>query len=225
MTLEREDVAEEEEVVETSFSEVFSHALRGIPCYVVGLGDRAEELAVEHWSSEADEHDDAMLAHCEGPTVDLGCGPGRIGERLVQLGHSVLAVDVVPEAVRQTRERGVPTVLCDMFDVLPGEGEWQSVVLADGNIGIGGDPARLLARAADLLVPGGRIVVELLSPGTGAPTVEAVLECDGVRSRPFPWARVDAAQIGGYADEAGLVVRIAAHAHGSRWCCVLEKHE
>jgi hypothetical protein len=34
------------------------------------------------------------------------------------------------------------------------------VLLADGNIGIGGDPERLLRRAAGLLGPGGAVLVE-----------------------------------------------------------------
>ena len=48
----------------------------------------------------------------------------------------------------------------DVFGPLPGEGTWRHVLLADGNIGIGGDPLRLLRRAARLLRPGGTVLVE-----------------------------------------------------------------
>ena len=48
----------------------------------------------------------------------------------------------------------------DLFGPLPGEGTWAHVLLADGNIGIGGDPLRLLRRAARLLRPGGTVLVE-----------------------------------------------------------------
>ena len=48
----------------------------------------------------------------------------------------------------------------DLFRPLPGEGAWQHVLLADGNIGIGGDPLRLLRRAARLLRLGGTLLVE-----------------------------------------------------------------
>ena len=35
-----------------------------------------------------------------------------------------------------------------MFEPLPGEGRWGTVLLLDGNVGIGGDPVALLERAA-----------------------------------------------------------------------------
>ena len=40
------------------------------------------------------------------------------------------------------------------------------MLLADGNIGIGGDPGRLLDRCRDLLGPDGDVIVELEPPGT-----------------------------------------------------------
>ena len=49
----------------------------------------------------------------------------------------------------------------DLFGPLPGEGTWSHVLLADGNIGIGGDPGHLLLRAARLLRPGGTVLVEV----------------------------------------------------------------
>ena len=39
------------------------------------------------------------------------------------------------------------------------------VLLADGNIGIGGDPVALLTRCRDLIAPAGRVLVELDPPG------------------------------------------------------------
>ncbi len=53
-----------------------------------------------------------------------------------------------------------------MFAPLPGEGRWGTALLADGNIGIGGDPVALLRRLREVLDPRGRIVVELAAPGT-----------------------------------------------------------
>ncbi len=51
---------------------------------------------------------------------------------------------------------------------MPGAGRWRTVLLADGNIGIGGDPAALLRRVLALLGPGGRVLAEVDPPGTGA---------------------------------------------------------
>ncbi len=66
----------------------------------------------------------------------------------------MLGIDVVPEAVEQTRRRGASALQRDLFDALPGEGRWQTALLADGNVGIGGDPVALLARTRDLVQPG-----------------------------------------------------------------------
>ena len=217
------------EVVEAgsaSFSTVFSRALRGHPCLVVGLGAEPEALPVSDWTREADAADHALLAHCEGPTLDIGCGPGRLGARLVELGHVVLGIDVVHEAVRQTRDRGVAAIVRDVFETLPEEGRWGSVLLADGNIGIGGDPVALLRRAGTLLGPGGRVVVELAGPGRGHHTAWAELHCGDARSRPFRWSLVGTDAIEALAAEAGLRVA-GTHAFGAagsslRWCAVLE---
>ena len=55
-----------------------------------------------------------------------------------------------------------------VFQPVPGEGGWDTVLLADGNIGIGGDPVALLTRCRELLAPAGRVLVELDPPGHGA---------------------------------------------------------
>lgn len=204
-----------------SFSAVFSSALRGRPCAVLGLGEEPEPLPVEAWTAVADTDDLAILAHCDGPTLDIGCGPGRMTEALSALGHVVLGIDVVHEAVGQTRERGVDALRRDVFtDRLPGEGLWRTVLLADGNIGIGGDPEALLSRAADLLGPGGRIVVEVAPPGVPRRSSWAWLQCDDAQSRPFRWAVLGADDVEEVAAAVGLGVRETAE-HGGRWVAVL----
>jgi hypothetical protein len=51
------------------------------------------------------------------------------------------------------RARGVPVILGDAFGPVPYEGRWQHVLLADGNIGIGGSPRALLHRVTSMLRP------------------------------------------------------------------------
>ena len=206
---------------DVSFSQVFAQALRGEPCSVVGLDPTPTVLPMDEWTRPADQDDHSLLALCHGPTIDVGCGPGRLTAALASLGHVVLGVDVVTEAVGQTRDRGVLAVQRDVFETLPGEGRWYSALLADGNIGIGGDPARLLGRVKRLVVPSGHIVVELEAPGSGFRVGSMRLECGGERSRPFPWAVVGVDSIAGLADEVGLHVS-STHQHGQRWSAVLE---
>jgi hypothetical protein len=69
-------------------------------------------------------------------------------------------------------------MLGDVFEPLPGIGRWQTVLLVDGNVGLGGDPRRILGRAAELLGRAGRCVAEF--------DAEAI----GIRSR---WVRLESA--------------------------------
>ena len=205
---------------DVSFSEVFSRALRGFPCSVIGLSDGPRELPVHTWTERADDADEALLSYCEGATLDIGCGPGRLTAALADRGHVVLGIDVVNEAVGQTRDRGVFALCRDVFSRLPGEGRWQTALLADENLGIGGDPEALLGRARELLASRGRVVVEVAPPGVRRSTEWAFLESDGVRSKPFRWSVVGTDDIREVATAAGFT-RVGVHAVGDRWCAVL----
>ncbi len=204
------------------FAEVFASALRGAPCEVIGLGPEPSSLPVDLWNRSADASDRAVLAQCHGATIDIGCGPGRMSAHLAELGRCVLGIDVVPEAVDQTRARGVTALRRDVFAPMPGEGRWETALLADGNIGIGGDPARLLRRVAELLAPRGRIVVDLAPYGVGIRTTWVMLRTERQSSRPFSWTVVGAEAIGSVARAAGLGV-LATHEYSGRWFAVLAK--
>ena len=206
----------------TSYTAVFASALRGDPCEVFGLGDRPHPLPVSEWTRPVDAGDLALLAHCLGETLDIGCGPGRMTRALAERGHAVLGIDVVPAAIRMTRERGGVAIVRDVFEPVPGEGWWTTALLADGTIGIGGDPRALLPRVRALLAPGGRAVVDLAAPGAGVLTRSVRLQTRVLRSRPFRWSVVGADAIGTVAIGAGLSVT-GLHAHGDRWFAVLEK--
>jgi SAM-dependent methyltransferase len=203
------------------FSEVFAEALRGRPCSVVGLGPEPEELPVHRWRRDADATDLELLSHCQGHTLDLGCGPGRLTAALAALGHVTLGVDVVREAVEQAVARGATAIRRDLFERLPGEGRWQSALLADGNVGIGGDPVALLRRTRRLVAAGGSVVVELAAPGVRPSTGWATVECDGRRSAPFRWSTVGVDDVPELADVAGFD-RVEVHELSEgRWCAVL----
>lgn len=205
-----------------SFSSLFAHALRGAPCRVLGLDGGPTDLPVHEWTRRADPADDALLSHCHGPTLDVGCGPGRLAARLAERGERVLGLDVVHEAVEQTRARGVPAVHASVFDPVPGEGLWTTALLADGNIGIGGDPAALVRRLRDVVAPGGRIVVELAGPGVPTSTRWARLEAAGSLSRPFRWSVVGLDGVADLAASAGLRVAVRAPFGDGRWLAVLQ---
>ena len=189
---------------------------------MLGIHDQPHLLPVEAWVDEADSSDEALLRHCTDPTLDVGCGPGRMAQALVLRGLRVLGVDVVPEAVQQTRARGVAALRRDVFQTLPGEGRWACVLLADGNIGIGGDPVALLRRVTGLLRPGGRAVVDLAPFGEGLVVRVVRVESDGWQSGGFRWALVGADVIEELALSAGLRAE-SVHEHRGRWHAVLTK--
>jgi SAM-dependent methyltransferase len=200
---------------------VFTHALQGHPCTVWDGDLTPQPLPTHHWLAGAGEADRVVLAHCQGPTLDIGCGPGRMAEALALAGHAVLALDVVPEAVRQARLRGVPALLRSVFDALPGEGRWETALLADGNIGIGGDPVALLERVRELLAPGGRVVVDVAPWGRGVVTRHVRLETVHGRSGLFPWTTVGADAISAVAHAAGLG-HATGYRYADRWWAVVE---
>lgn len=160
---------------------------------------------LERWSAPADEVDRLALSRCEGPVLDIGCGPGRIVTALAERGIPALGVDVSPRAVSLTTSRGAAALHRPVQEPLPGEGRWGSVVLMDGNIGIGGDPADLLRRCAELVRPDGIVLVEVDPDDDLDDTTPIVLQTStGRRSTPLPWARVGARTLIRHARETTL---------------------
>jgi SAM-dependent methyltransferase len=138
-------------------------------------------LDVERYAARADQVDGVLLEHCTGPTLDIGCGPGRLAAELARRGVPALGVDVTPVALLLARAGGATVLARSVFDRLPAEGRWHHALLIDGNIGISGDPAALLARIKALLLPEGATL-----------TVETAAEEVDQRHRLRP-SRADAA--------------------------------
>nr|WP_236647141.1 class I SAM-dependent methyltransferase [Micromonospora acroterricola] len=187
---------------------------------VHGDGVRSR-LPVARWHGPAEPAVAAVVARCAGPTLDLGCGPGRLTLALTRAGLTAVGVDVSADAVRMTRARGAVGLRRDLFDPLPGEGRWAHAVLIDGNIGIGGDPVALLRRCRALLATAGTVLVELEPPGAGLWQGHArvAAACPAGRLRlgpPFRWARLDARAVHQVAGAADLVVR-ELFRRGRRW--------
>ena len=167
------------------------------------------QLAVDRWAGPVTDGDQTMLDRARGPVLDVGCGPGRLTAALHERGHDVLGLDVVEEIPVLARQAGAPLALGNVFGRVPREGEWRTVLLADGNIGIGGDPVRLLERVRALLTADGQVLVELQPPGELPASGRVRLETPGRRqasSAWFPWALLDAAGLPAAATRAGLRV-------------------
>ncbi|WP_438290722.1 class I SAM-dependent methyltransferase [Streptomyces sp. HUAS TT7] len=147
-------------------------------------------LEVERWCAEPDLADRTVLRRCRGAVLDIGCGPGRLVAALAAEGVAALGVDVSPEAVRRTRDWGGSALCRSVFDRLPGEGRWDTALLVDGNVGIGGDPAALLARVAQLVTPGGLLLAETAPYEIDERIRVRVADASGAAGGDFPWARL-----------------------------------
>ena len=193
-------------------TDLYELALAGRDCWVRRFDGSTRVLPTGRWLGFAGVTDDdrdvyhAIIEACDGPTVDLGCGPGRLVGELVRRGVAALGVDVSPTAVAVTRERGAPALQCDIFERLPGMGGWSYALLADGNVGIGGDPVRTLKRAGQLLWRDGVAIVEFGRRGSGLATVQVRLETEDGVGPWFPWAHVGVELADELAAAAGLRV-------------------
>lgn len=151
----------------------------------------AEVWHVDVLCGPADRDDLIALGAFEGPLLDVGCGPGRMVRAAAAQASAALGIDVSADAVRRARADGTPALERSVFERLPLEGKWQTLLLMDGNVGIGGNPDVLFARCHELLGPGGMLVAET----TDARDLDecgmfTVIDDVGNESAPFPWARV-----------------------------------
>lgn len=103
--------------------------------------------------------------------LSAGCGNATVEARLHREGYRVLAVDLLPEAVRLARAKGVDAVVGDLRTWTPPAGPWR-VVYADGVLGHLYEAGALpvLSRLRDWLAADGWIVVSVDGPRAAATT-------------------------------------------------------
>ncbi|MFF7333393.1 class I SAM-dependent methyltransferase [Streptomyces sp. NPDC090306] len=206
-----------------SRDDVYSEALRtgDGPLFLRRTDGWLLPLEIERWCAAADATDLAVLHRCEGSVLDVGCGPGRLVSALATQGRRSLGIDVSEAAVARTRRFGGPALQRSVFEPLPAEGRWGTVLLIDGNIGIGGDPCALLHRVGQLLRPGGLLVAETAPADIDERVTVRIVPAPGVTRREeragagshdtadlrkgsaFPWARLGTTALLRHAAHAG----------------------
>ncbi|MEF2976649.1 class I SAM-dependent methyltransferase [Subtercola sp. YIM 133946] len=187
---------------------------RGGPAGDGGPSARTGTLVmdVSRWSASADATDMSLIEEGSGPLLDVGCGPGRMVAAALTAGYSALGVDVSQAAVDVARGAGIPALRASVFDPLPHEGEWMTVLLVDGNIGIGGDPTALLTRCAELLAPDGCLLVETANdPLTDRSFTGTIVGDEGYVSDSFAWSEIGSEALARRAPDAALAV-------SESWC-------
>ncbi|OBH03712.1 SAM-dependent methyltransferase [Mycobacterium sp. E1747] len=197
---------------------LYDQALGGERCWIRHDDGELRPLPAHRWlgvrcpddvcpgDGSEDAFDEAVTQMCTGPTIELGCGPGRLVARLIQRGIPALGIDRSVTAIRLAGRGGAPALLGDVFDPLPGMGLWQTVLLVDGNVGLGGDPCRILGRAAELLARGGRCVAEFDAENIGIRARWVRLESACEVGPWFRWASVGVDSAAALAAQVGLTL-------------------
>ena len=115
-----------------------------------------EEEAFEEWESIA-------LGQCGPRVLDIGAGAGAHALVLQAHGHEVTALDLIPEAVRIMRERGVEDAREGTLFELPSDKLYDTVILLMNGSMIAETLSgldRLLAATATVLEPQGALILD-----------------------------------------------------------------
>lgn len=202
---------------------LYDRALDGERCWIRHDDGEVRPLPAHRWlgarASDGDAvdevFDEEVTQMCIGPTIELGCGPGRLVARLIRRGIPALGIDRSATAIRLAGRGGAAALLGDVFEPLPWMGRWQTVLLVDGNVGLGGDPRRILCRAAELLGRGGRCVAEFDGEAIGIRSRWVRLESAHDVGPWFRWASVGVDSAAALAAQVGLTLT-GVHMVGGR---------
>ena len=189
------------------------------PC--AGSSRTTRSLPMHEWVRPAGLADRLLLAPLPGhdPRRGLRTGPDERAPRRARASRARRR----HRAARPSSRPGAavsPPCVATSSTRCRREGRWDTVLLADGNIGIGGDPLALLRRAAELLHPGGRVVVDLAEPGTGVRSMRRVSLPSASRRRCSGGRGWERNAIEGLASNSGFHVQRVAE-RNRRWFAVL----
>lgn len=178
--------------------------------------------------SEFSALEEAALDLCRGRILDAGAGTGCHALVLQELGLSVCAVDIAPEAVEIMRLRGVRDArLADLFRFQGGP--FDTILMMMNGIGVVGTLAgldRFLGDGPRLLAPEGQLLFDSYdprpgdaagdeSPAIGPPTaaqgasgqylgeMRFRLEYQGRRGPALGWLFVDPEMLDRHGERAG----------------------
>jgi SAM-dependent methyltransferase len=173
-------------------------------------------LPFRRWLGQPRIEEIELLRRAEPPVLDVGCGPGRHLAALARLAVPGLGLDIAPHAVALARARGCRVLRRSVFQPIPDAGRWRTGLLLDGNLGIEGDPVRLLRRVAELLRPGGSVLAEFEPPQARSREVRLRIEGSHEVSDWFPWAWVSVDDVDSLSAATGYE-RAEVWAAGGRW--------
>lgn len=175
----------------------------------------AVHYRVQDWLVRANDFERSLLRGARGPVLDIGCGPGRMLVAAEDLGLAAYGVDSNPLAAARARSQGATVFEQSIFDPLPGD--FQTLLLLDGNIGIGGDPQALLGQLLSIAAPGARLIVETDPLKRLEARYQAILvDSAGRSSETFDWARLGSEPLHRHAADAGWTLLGSVERGGRR---------
>jgi SAM-dependent methyltransferase len=117
-----------------------------------------------HWAV----HEREAIQHAHGNVLDIGCGAGRVALYLQQKGHTVLAIDNSPLAIKVAKLRGVKAArVLSILDIQTLKGPFDSIVLYGNNFGLFGGltrARRLLSAMRKITSPHANIIATASDP-------------------------------------------------------------
>ncbi len=116
---------------------------------------------------------DEILGGTPTRILDLGCGPGLYAVRLAKLGHEVVGIDISPASLEHARKLAAEAgANCEFIEAdfrsmaLDREFGLAMQIYGELNVFRRSQAAEIVQRSADVLKPGGRLVMEVDRPET-----------------------------------------------------------
>ena len=188
---------------------LYDRALGGERCWIRHDDGRMQRLPVRSWlggQAGDEKFDRAVVGLCDGPTIDLGCGPGRLVAHLLSAGCRRWAWTSRPPPSHWPAVAAHPpcTAMCSNRCRAPADGTrccWPTATSAWA-----ATLWRVLQRAGELLRRGGRCVAEFDSVITGVEAGWVRLESSRTIGPWFRWASVGIDCAARLADDVGLAL-------------------
>jgi SAM-dependent methyltransferase len=125
-----------------------------------------------------------------GWTIDLGCGEGRLGRELIELGYQVVGIEQSPTLVAAAidGDPSLPVIRSDAAALPLADGTVDLVVACMSLIDMD-DFTTAVAESARVLVPGGQMCVALVHPFASAQDVPVMGTANLALHEPYMQAR------------------------------------
>jgi len=131
-------------------------------------GYLALSAGAETYFAEPSGQQRDVVEHAVGRVLDVGCGAGRYALYLQNQGLEVVGIDISPLAVEVCRRRGLRDVrMLSVEEVDPSMQPFDTVLMLGHNLALLGSARgakRILKRLHTAVVPGGRLIGDILDP-------------------------------------------------------------